>query len=183
MHRLRTDESGFGLIELVIAMVILSVGILALASAFTSGSIALNRASRTATATAIADAQLERYRAIRYCAIHLEPGTVPPVGSGYWTGFTGPLVTARGASCPDVVPTQAVTARQDLLPAATPDGHRYRVDTYIVEAVPDTNPLPPGSPAAYSQLVKKVTVVVRDWSYLSKSLVRQTSTFHLATGS
>src|SRR5215210_5192178 len=122
MDRLRTDESGFGLIELVIAMVILSVGVLALASAFTSGSVALRRASRTATATAIADAQLERYRAIRYCAIYLEPATVPAGGTNYWTGFTEPLVTTRGASCPDVVPTAAVTARRDLLPAATPDG-------------------------------------------------------------
>jgi len=177
MEALRKDESGFGIIELVIAMVLLSVGILALASAFTSGSVALRRASRTATATAIADAQLERYRAVRYCAIYLEPATVPAGGSNYWTGFVGPLVTTRGASCPDVVPAEAVTARRDLLPGQTPDGHRYRVDTYIVEGVPTTTPV------ALSQSVKTVTVVVRDWNYLTRQLVRQTSTFHLATGS
>jgi len=176
MRALRKDEAGFGIVELVIAMMILSVGVLALASAFTSGAIALRRAGRTATATAIADAQLERYRAIRYCAIYLEPATVPAAGSSYWTGFVGPLVTARGAGCNDTVPAEAVTARRDMLPAATPDGHRYRVDTYIVEAAPTA------TPSALSQNVKTVTVVVRDWNYLSRSLVRQTSTFHLATG-
>jgi Tfp pilus assembly protein PilV len=177
MGALRRDEAGFGIVELVIAMVILAVGILALASAFTSGAVALRRASRTATATAIADAQLERYRAIRYCAIYLEPSTVPAAGSNYWTGFVGPLVTARGSGCPDVVPTEAVTARRDLLPNQTPDGHRYRVDTYITEGPP------PNAPTALSQSVKTISVVVRDWAYLSHSLVRQTSTFHLATGS
>jgi Tfp pilus assembly protein PilV len=176
MRALRRDEAGFGIVELVIAMLILSVGILALASAFTSGAIALRTASRTTTATAIADAQLERYRAIRYCAIYLEPATVPAAGSSYWTGFTGPLVTTRGPACPDTVPTEAVTARRDMLPAATPDGHRYRIDTYIVEAAPTATPV------ALSQNVKTVTVVVRDWNHLARALVRQTSTFHLATG-
>ena len=177
MDALRRDEAGFGIVELVIALLMLSIGILAMASAFTSGSVALHRASRTATATVLADAQLERYRAIRYCAIYLEPATVPAAGSAYWTGFVGPLVTTRGASCPDVVPTESVTARRDLLPAQTPDGHRYRVDTYIVEGAPTA------SPSALSQSVKTVTVVVRDWNYLGRSLVRQTSTFHRATGS
>jgi Tfp pilus assembly protein PilV len=177
MDALRRDESGFGIVELVISLVMLSVGILALASALTSGSVALRRASQTATATAIADAQLERYRAVRYCAVYLEPATVPAVATNYWTGFVGPLVTTRGASCPDVVPTEAVTARRDLLPGETPDGHRYRVDTYIIENAPTA------SPSAFSESVKTVTVVVRDWNYLSRSLVRQTSTFHLSTGS
>jgi len=177
MDALRKDEAGFGIIELVIAMILLSVGILALASAFTSGSVALRRASRTATATVLADAQLERYRAIRNCAIYLDPTTVPAAGSSYWTGFAGALVTTRGASCPDVVPPEAVTARRDLLGGQTPDGHRYRVDTYISEGAPTSTPLP------LSQSVKTVTVVVRDWNYLTRSLVRQTSTFHIATGS
>src|SRR5919112_5113379 len=120
MDVLRRDESGFGIVELLIAMAILSIGILALASAFTSGSVALRRASRTATATAIADAQLERYRAIRYCAVYLEPATVPAAGTNYWTGFVGPLVTTRGASCPAAVPAEAVTARGGPPPDATP---------------------------------------------------------------
>jgi Tfp pilus assembly protein PilV len=173
MGALRRDEAGFGIIELVISMLILSVGVLALASAFTSGAVALRRASRTSTATAIADAQLERYRAIRYCAIYLDSTTVPAAGSAYWTGFVGPLVTT---GCADTVPAQAHASRQDLLPAQTPDGHRYRVDTYVVESAPVA------SPSALSQNVKTVTVVVRDWNYLSRSLVRQTTTFHLATG-
>jgi prepilin-type N-terminal cleavage/methylation domain-containing protein len=175
MHALRRDEAGFGLIELVIAMVILSIGILAIASAFTAGAIAIRRAGKTGTATAIANAQLERYRALHYCAIYLAPGTVPAVGSSYWTGFSGTLVTS--STCSSETPVAASTARQDLTAGQTPDGHRYRVDTYIVQETPVS------VPAAFSQQVKRVTVLVRDWNNLTGRGVRQESTFHLSTGS
>ena len=43
--RLRSEQ-GFGLIELLMAMVMLNIGILAVVAAFNSGIFALNRASR-----------------------------------------------------------------------------------------------------------------------------------------
>ncbi len=174
MRELARDEAGFGIVELVIAMAMLSVGVLALAAAFSSGSLALRNAGQTATATAIADAQLERYRALRNCAIYIDQATAPAAGSNYWTGFTGPLWTT--ATCSDPVPAEATTARQDLAPDKTPDGHRYRVDTYIVKGAPVS------TPPSFSQDVKTVTVVVRDLDRPDRSLVRQTSTFHQSTG-
>ena len=47
--RLRS-ERGFGLIELLMAMVMLNIGILAIVAAFNSGTVALNRASGDADA-------------------------------------------------------------------------------------------------------------------------------------
>ena len=51
------DESGFGLLELLMAIVMLNVGILAIVAAFSSGSTALARASRISTAAALANAR------------------------------------------------------------------------------------------------------------------------------
>jgi Tfp pilus assembly protein PilV len=56
--RLRS-ERGFGLIELLMAMVMLNIGILAIVAAFNSGMFALNRASKISTASALADSQME----------------------------------------------------------------------------------------------------------------------------
>jgi prepilin-type N-terminal cleavage/methylation domain-containing protein len=62
--RLRVDQDGFGLIELLIAMVILNVGLLAIIASFQAGIISLSRASRVTTAAVLADQQMELYRAI-----------------------------------------------------------------------------------------------------------------------
>ena len=66
VHTRAREESGFGLLELLMAMVMLNVGILAIVAAFSSGNAALARASRVSTATALADSQLESYRGLIY---------------------------------------------------------------------------------------------------------------------
>jgi Tfp pilus assembly protein PilV len=52
--RLRSQE-GFGLIELLMAMVMLNIGILAIVASYQTGMFALNRASKISTASALAD--------------------------------------------------------------------------------------------------------------------------------
>ena len=64
-------EDGFTLVELVIAMIVLTVGILALIAAYSSGYMALNRATRVSSATRFADSQMERIRAVQYSAVKL----------------------------------------------------------------------------------------------------------------
>src|SRR5436190_19951086 len=66
VHLRARDESGFGLLELLMAMVMLNVGILAIVAAFSSGNAALARASRISTAAALADKQMEIYRGADY---------------------------------------------------------------------------------------------------------------------
>ena len=173
LKRLRTDRAGFGMIELIIALTVLNIGILATVAALNSGAIALQRASKLSTATAIADAQMERYRAIRYDAIMLDTtelgadvaDSTYAADSAYQTGMaTGTCVSPLPLEC-DPVRTVAATA--------SPDHKPYRVDTYIVEQ----------APVAASRPVKIITIVVRDGLNLSKSLVRAQSTFDESTGS
>ena len=63
IERLRKDEAGMGLIELVFAMAILNIVVLAMFGAFNAGQLSIQRAARSSTAETLADKQLELYRA------------------------------------------------------------------------------------------------------------------------
>ena len=131
--RLRAEQ-GFGLIELLIAMVMLNVGILAIVGAFNSGIFALNRASSVTTASALADQQMELYRALTYPAIALDSSTLAGVDNTYKCD------TALGASCPNATSGEVTTTcsgsplPNECLPSRATvgaDRKNYRVDTYI----------------------------------------------------
>jgi type II secretory pathway pseudopilin PulG len=159
-------EGGFGLIELLLAMTMLNIGLLAVVAAFSSGIVSLNRASRITTAAVLADGQMELYRALTYTSIRLEPSSIP--GTAPYTtdtAYSGSQVTA---SCPgSPTPDECNASRT----ATGADGKTYRVDTFIVSTTPTG-----GRP------VKRVTVVIRDPNNLSISFARQVSTFDLSTG-
>ena len=172
--RLRAEQ-GFGLIELLIAMVMLNVGILAIVGAFNSGIFALNRASRVTTASALADQQMELYRALTYPAIALDSSTLAGADNTYKCD------TALGASCPNATSGE-VTATcsgspmpNECLPSRTTvgaDRKNYLVDTYITSLTPTGG-----------RALKLVTVVIRDGSKLSaRPLARVASTFDQSTG-
>ena len=78
------EEKAFGLIELMIAMVVLNVGILALVATFQSGAVSMNRSEYTANGTAVADKTMEVYRALENAAIYLN---APAGGGGDVSGF------------------------------------------------------------------------------------------------
>jgi hypothetical protein len=63
------DERGVGLVELLIALLVLNVGLFATLGAFTSGGLALQRASHVSTASAIADQEMEKLRDSSYATI------------------------------------------------------------------------------------------------------------------
>jgi Tfp pilus assembly protein PilE len=168
LTRLRRDDSGFGLIELLIAMMVLNIGILALFAAFNSGAVALRRAGTLATAATLANTQMERYRALTYAAIQLDTCEVGSADTTYTTdaALTGNPTKVLTTSCASPPATENDPVR-DLI---GPDNKRYRIDTFIVY----------DSPRDGRQL-KKVTVVVREY-YTTKNLVREASTFDQSTG-
>ena len=165
--RLRSEQ-GFGLIELLISMVMLNVGILAIVAAFSSGALALQRASETSTASVLADKQLELYRAVTYASIALDTTSkaAADANSTYSsdTAWTTAQTTTTCSGSP--LPYQCDAMRT----VTGPDGVSYRVDTYVVAETPPTG-----------RAVKRVTVVIRKSSTL-KTLARVTSTFDQATG-
>src|SRR3954447_3634094 len=83
LERLRNDDA-FGLVELLVAMVILNVGLIAVLAAFLSGSTAIKHGSRVSTASTLAETQLELYRSLTYSAIALDSNSLP-TGAPYTT--------------------------------------------------------------------------------------------------
>ena len=82
------DEDGFGLIELLIAMVVLNIGILALVATFQSGALALSRSAATSNGTVVADKTMEVFRALQNKAIYLNaPASGGSDVSGYPNGI------------------------------------------------------------------------------------------------
>jgi type II secretory pathway pseudopilin PulG len=153
-------EGGFALIEMLIAIVVINIGLLAILLALTSGVTTLRRSAETSTASAVADRQLEKYRAVAFTSIYLDTAALAVAATdatynqdaAYSASQVNQTCGTLTAVC---TPTQTVTG---------PDGRSYRVDTYIVWTTPS------GGTA-----VKQVTVVVRK-SGSTATLARVVST-------
>jgi prepilin-type N-terminal cleavage/methylation domain-containing protein len=175
--RLR-NEDGFTLIELTIVMAVLTIGILSLVAAYTSGYVAMRHATRVSSAQQLADSQMERFRALSYASIQLNTTCGANCAEdATYTANTAYSSTAQITGCP--------TQGQTCLPTQTqtgPDGTSYRVDTFIAwnclsgtysaGSCGSSNPIP----------VKLITIVVRQ-SGTTATLVRQQATFTSVTGS
>ena len=75
MRRIAKSEAGFGLIELLIAMTVMVIAIMAIVAGFSSGMVTLNRASRASTAATLADKQMEGFRKMTWASIASSTGT------------------------------------------------------------------------------------------------------------
>jgi prepilin-type N-terminal cleavage/methylation domain-containing protein len=165
-------EAGFGLVELLIAMTVLAVALLALVAAFSSGALTLQRASQTSTASALANQQMELYRGLKYCLIRLDDASLPapaPYSSdaAYSASQVLDTATCSGATqpCAATPPNECLPSR-DVPASQSPDRRHYRVDTYIVY----------DDPATFGDRLKRVTVVVRDGDNpTTQGLVRTSS--------
>ncbi len=176
MSRLRRQQ-GFGLVELLIAMTVLSVGILAVVAGFSSGYVALNRATRVSSSSVLADAQMERFRALTYPSLCLSStSTASTYTAAAPTNWSSWAVPACSSSDPTLVPIQ--TGKTG------PDNNQYRIDTYVVWSCPigtlsgsTAGPSCLTSGSVVSSAVKLVRVVVRDNVTTSKVYTQEESTF------
>jgi type II secretory pathway pseudopilin PulG len=166
-RRIRDDETGIGLVELIVAMGILAIAISAQLAVFSSSYTSLSRANMKGTAVTVADKQMETYRTLPYACIYLTSASGDSTYSGD-AAYSGSQVT--GSSCsPSATPaTSASTASQTV---SGPDNRSYRVDTYIVSTTPSGG-----------RALKKVTVVVRALTNGTVGIVlaREASTFDQA---
>ena len=140
------SEAGFGLIELLIAMTVLSVAIAAQLTVFSASFTSLHRASRKGTGVMLADKQMEIYRTIAYSCVYLTSATGDTTYSGD-SAYSGSQVTGSGCSPSTTPPTSATTPSQTV---TGPDSLSYRIDTYVVSVTPTGG-----------RAMKQVTVVVR----------------------
>ena len=103
-----------GLIELLMAITILNIGILAIVGAFNSGMITLRRSSMVATASVLADQQMELYRALTYDQISLDTTSLASVDNNYKCD------SALGSSCPNSTASLVQASCSPLTNQCTP---------------------------------------------------------------
>ena len=164
------DDGGFGLVELLIAMTVLLVGVLAVFLMFESGIITIKRASIRTTASALADAQLESFRAIKYDSIGLVDAQVTSAAAPY---TTDPAYQASAASrvALSACGTAPCTTKVPVQTLVGADGRSYRVDTFVTWQT-----------VTSGRDVKRVTIVVRDATTTSTTYARVATFFDASTG-
>lgn len=113
------EEKGFGLIELLAAILMLNIGILALMGAFNSGAFALRRSAATSNGTAVADKVMEVYRDLKNCGIYLTGGTGSDV-SGMPNGIPNSTSSAYAAYQGDTAAYANVAYFSNSTPTSTP---------------------------------------------------------------
>ena len=171
MRRIVKDESGLGIVELVIAIAIINVAIMAMFAMFQAGALSVLRASRTSNGAVVAEKQAELYRAMLYKDIQLNDSLVAAAASdslhtadAEWVSSTAQV---QSSTC-----TSSLAECRPVQTAVTgADGRAYRVDTYVQAVTP-----------ASGRAGKQVTVVVRLASDTSRVLARLTTNYDLATG-
>jgi Tfp pilus assembly protein PilV len=117
------DERGFGMIELLAAMTVMLVGVMSLFALFQAGIVQVRRASTITTASSLADAEMEKFRAIKYETIGLDDARVAVTETTYksdaaYRADTAPATTIVSAL--DSVATQITVASASGFPAAAP---------------------------------------------------------------
>lgn len=181
LRRRAANSDGFGVIELLIAMTMLSIGIGALVSVFASTAVSLRRAGQKGTALTLADTQMEVYRTRGFTGVRID-GTLVPT--------TGTYVTANSADATIPPSTNQALAGQNgdetcpstdppaaCVPVRTvtgPDHREYRIDTYVNYVNNDAT-LSIRTPASGLTL-KRVTIVVREGT-TGTILARESSAF------
>jgi len=147
------DERGQGLIELVVAMVVITVAVLALMASYDEAFVSLHKSARTTAAATLAETQLELYGALPYASIWLNTSlvTTAKASDAFYTTDEAVLTPSgtteyTDVSCTNTLP-QCMPVRASV---AGSDGKNYRVETFIRNI------------ASGSATERTVTVVVRD---------------------
>ena len=143
------------LLELIVAVVVLSVALLALMAGYDSAFLSLHKAAQKSSAATLAQNQLELYSALSYSAIGLDTTTLSSVKASDSTYTSDEAALDNAASATDHTISGCGTSTQ-CLPVQTLTGsdHKaYRVETFVRDV----------SGVAFSGRSERVvTVLVRD---------------------
>jgi prepilin-type N-terminal cleavage/methylation domain-containing protein len=131
-RRLPSNEAGFGMIELLIAMSILSIGILAVFALFQTGMVTIRRATTISTAAALADSEMEKFRAIKFSVIGLDDTEVATAGSLYLAD-----TAYKAETTPSSTLSSTIDAISSTLTVASASGFptapfRVKIDTEVL---------------------------------------------------
>lgn len=109
-----SSQDGFGMIELLAAITVLVVGLLAVYAMFQTSLMQIRRASIVTTAAALADTEMEKYRAIKYESLGLDDSVVATTDSTY-TGDSA----YRADSTPTTTLAASITSSETSITVAS----------------------------------------------------------------
>ena len=124
------------MIELVAAMAMLSIGILAVYAMFNSGMVQIRRAAHVSTAAALADSEIEKFRGIRFDAIGLDDTVVAGADALYkadaaYRAETTPATTLGGNI--SAASTSVTVASASGFPTLAP--FRIKIDNEVMVVI------------------------------------------------
>ena len=180
-----TDEKGQGMIELILAVVLITVALLALMASYDSAFMSIHKSARTNAAAALAESQLELYS-----SVYGDTSTTTTTTGGTTTTITLPLAdvglsssllatakandayygTDEASLSPtgtDVTASSCTTSLAQCKPVQTvtgTDGKTYRVETFIRDVAQSLTctTATTTTTCGTSALERDVTVIVRD---------------------
>ncbi len=153
MRERSRNEDGFLTIELMVAIVLITVAILALMAAYGGAFSSLHSSGQTSSAGLLAENQLELYASLPYASVGLDSSTLTTVKATDANYSTDEAALPGSGS--DVTITGCGTSAQ-CSPKQTltgSDHHAYKLETFIRLLA---------NPSATSWSEKVVTVIVRD---------------------
>ncbi len=151
------SEDGFLMIELVAAVLIITVALLALIGAYSLGYFAINSTAQTTQAGLIANNQLELYAAIPYASIGLDSTTLASVKSTD-TYYNTDETALPGSGSDATISSCGSSAQCSPVQTITGGDHKtYKLETFIRLIA---NPNVSGS----ARTEKIITVLVRNMS-------------------
>jgi Tfp pilus assembly protein PilV len=116
-------EHGFGMIELLASMTVMLIGIFAVFAVFQAGIVQIRRASTITTAAAVADSEMEKFRAVRYDSIGLADSDIAAADTTYRSDSAYKADTAPTTTLASAMTTSQLTisvASASGFPSAAP---------------------------------------------------------------
>lgn len=170
-------EAGQGLVELLAAIVVLSIALMALMAGYDTAFLSLHQSAQKSIASTLANEQLELYNAFSYSKVGLDATTLTNIqtaGASYDATYVADKASLDNTANDADVPIANCGATPNCYPVQTAIGsdHRsYRLETFVRDI---TNT----SVSNISWTTREVTVIVRDPSTAgSPEILRLTTAF------
>lgn len=149
------NESGFLMVELVAAIFIITIAILALMAAYGGAFTSLRGSARTSSAGLLAENQLELYASLPYASIGLDASTLTTVKATD-ANYSTDEAALPGTGTDSTITSCGTSAKCSPVQTLTGSDHRhYKLETFIRTMT---------NPSTTSWVEKVVTVIVRDTS-------------------
>ncbi len=156
------------MVELVAAVVVIAIAIMALMAGYSAAFLSLHKASQKSSAATLADNQIELYTALAYTSVGLDTTTLSSVKASNTTYTTDEASLDNAGTAVDH--TFACGSASQCLPVQTltgSDSRSYSVETFIRD-VPNL--------AYTGRNERVVSIIVRDPSSTGSPIVARMST-------